>query len=251
MLVGVDVTAVTVSAASENCDRATANNQTFGRVTVGLRRSTEGLVLRKSRVWMNVFRCFLAEGEIGGTPCMRSHIFTHLATTISIAKPFVVKMKIEKEGLPRDSPAGLGAGGPRFESGRPDQKYLQYFLQLIKSVLHARPHCGIQADRRSEFVIRVIPKSSPQDKYSKTGRGRSAIQKLLNGRNLKKAHGVGEGETGGPHPLFRSSFWSKTGIGVSGAGIRGSCAEALAPLRMQSATMMGKYSLVGKAFLFN
>jgi len=26
----------------------------------------------------------------------------------------------------------LGAGGPRFESGRPDQKYLPYFLQLIK-----------------------------------------------------------------------------------------------------------------------
>jgi hypothetical protein len=104
MLVGVDVTAVTVSAASENCDRATANNQTFGPVTLVLRRSTEGLVLRKSRVWMNVFRCFLAEGEIGGTPCMQSHIFTHLATTISIAKPFVVKMKIEKEGLPRDSP---------------------------------------------------------------------------------------------------------------------------------------------------
>ena len=79
---------------------------------------------------MNVFRCFLAEGEIGGTPCMRSHIFTHLATTISIAKPFVVKMKIEKEGLPRDSPAGLGAGGPEFESRRPDHSMFFVFHQL-------------------------------------------------------------------------------------------------------------------------
>ena len=52
---------------------------------------------------------------------MRSHIFIHLATTISFAKPFIFKIKIEKEGLPRDSPAGLGAGGLRFKSGRPDQ----------------------------------------------------------------------------------------------------------------------------------
>jgi hypothetical protein len=57
----------------------------------------------------NAFRCFFTEGEIGGTPFMRSHIFIHLATTISSAKPFIFKIKIEKEGLPRDSPAALGA----------------------------------------------------------------------------------------------------------------------------------------------
>ena len=71
--------------------------------------STEGLVSRESRESVNAFRCFFAEGEIGGTPCMRSHIFIHLATTISFAKPFIFKIEIEKEGLPRDSPAGLGA----------------------------------------------------------------------------------------------------------------------------------------------
>jgi hypothetical protein len=52
---------------------------------------------------------------------MRSHIFIHLATTISFAKPFIFKITIETEGLPRDSPAGLGAGGPEFKSRRPDQ----------------------------------------------------------------------------------------------------------------------------------
>jgi hypothetical protein len=31
------------------------------------------------------------------------------------------KHAIEKEGLPRDSTPDLGAGGPRFKSGRPDQ----------------------------------------------------------------------------------------------------------------------------------
>ena len=41
---------------------------------------------------------------------MRSDVFIHLATTISFAKPFTFKIEIEKEGLPRDSPAALGAG---------------------------------------------------------------------------------------------------------------------------------------------
>jgi hypothetical protein len=83
VLLGLDVTAVAVSAASEIVIEPQQTIKPFGRVTLGLRRSTEGLVLRKSRAWMNVFRCFLAEGEIGASPCMRSHIFTHLATATS------------------------------------------------------------------------------------------------------------------------------------------------------------------------
>jgi hypothetical protein len=51
---------------------------------------------------------------------MRSHISVHRATTKYFSNSFIFKNKIEKEGLPRDSPAALGAGGPRFESGRPD-----------------------------------------------------------------------------------------------------------------------------------
>jgi len=63
---------------------------------------------------------------------MRSHIFIHHATTISFAKPFIFKAAIEKEGLPRGSPAGLGAGGPRFKSGRPDQNISSSFRSLAK-----------------------------------------------------------------------------------------------------------------------
>jgi hypothetical protein len=48
---------------------------------------------------------------------MRSHISVHRATTKSCTNSFVFKNEIEKEGLPRDSPAGLGTGGPRFKSG--------------------------------------------------------------------------------------------------------------------------------------
>ena len=52
---------------------------------------------------------------------MRRHISVHRATTKYFSNSFVFKTEIEKEGLPRDSPAGLGAGGPEFKSRRPDQ----------------------------------------------------------------------------------------------------------------------------------
>ena len=64
---------------------------------------------------------------------MRSHIFVHRATTKYFSNSFVFKNKIEKEGLPRDSPAGLGAGGPRFKSGRPDQNIARVFYSLLKA----------------------------------------------------------------------------------------------------------------------
>ena len=52
---------------------------------------------------------------------MWRHISAHRATTKYFSNSFVFKNKIEKEGLPRYSPAGLGAGGPEFKSRRPDQ----------------------------------------------------------------------------------------------------------------------------------
>src|SRR5258707_9139294 len=63
----------------------------------------------------------LAMGKIRGTLRMRSHIFVQRATTKYFSNSFVFQNEIEKEGLPRDSTPALGAGGPRFESGRPDQ----------------------------------------------------------------------------------------------------------------------------------
>src|ERR1700688_2384122 len=40
---------------------------------------------------------------------------------------------------PGSAPA-LGAGGLRFKSGRPDQKYLACFLLLIESAVHLNTH---------------------------------------------------------------------------------------------------------------
>ena len=51
----------------------------------------------------------LAMGKIRGTLRMRSHIVVHRATTKCFSNSFVFKNEIEKEGLPSDSPAGLGA----------------------------------------------------------------------------------------------------------------------------------------------
>jgi hypothetical protein len=64
---------------------------------------------------------------------MRSHIRPHHATTKYFSNSFVLKTKIEKEGLPRDSPAGLGAGGPRLKSGRPDQNISRVFFSLLEA----------------------------------------------------------------------------------------------------------------------
>ena len=71
-------------------------------------------------------RLLFAEGEIGGTLCMRSHISVHRATTKYFSNPFVFKNAIEKEGLPRDSTPALGAGGPEFKSRRPDHLLLYF-----------------------------------------------------------------------------------------------------------------------------
>ena len=78
-------------------------------------------------------------GKIRGTPRMRSHISVHRDTTKYFSNSFIFKTKIEKEGLPRDSTPGLGAGGPEFKSRRPDQKYLACFLLLIESAVHLKP----------------------------------------------------------------------------------------------------------------
>jgi len=65
---------------------------------------------------------------------MRNHTSVHRATTKYFSNPFVFKTKIEKEGLPRGSPAGLDAGGPEFKSRRPDQNISRILLSLSKAL---------------------------------------------------------------------------------------------------------------------
>ena len=90
------------------------------------------------------FRCYFAMGKIRGTPCMWRHISVHRATTNYFSNSFVFNTKIEKEGLPRDSPAALGAGGLRFKSGRPDHSPCNNVSwRLQESGLNAKKRGGL------------------------------------------------------------------------------------------------------------
>ena len=115
---------------------------------------------------------------------MRSHISAHRATTKYFSNSFVFKTEIEKEGLPGDITLALGAGGPEFKSRRPDQNISRVFFSLLNAPFTSNPICGILADRSSQFASRLLSDSSPHDEFAKTSGGRSAIQKLLNGRKL-------------------------------------------------------------------
>ena len=64
---------------------------------------------------------------------MRSHISVHRATTKYFSNSFIFKTKVEKEGLLKGGPAGLGAGGLEFKSPRPDQNISRIFFGLIKA----------------------------------------------------------------------------------------------------------------------
>jgi hypothetical protein len=99
---------------------------------------------------------------------MRSHFFAHCATSKYFPKSFVFKNFVAKEGLKKDYPAGLGAGGPRFESGRPDQNISRVFFSLLKAPFTSKPICGILADRKSQFTSRLVSESSPHDEFAKT-----------------------------------------------------------------------------------
>jgi len=94
---------------------------------------------------LKVLRCFFAEGEIGGTLCMWSHISVQGATTKFCDNPFVFKKAIEKEGLPRDSTPALGAGGPEFKSRRPDHYLTELadfpFPRYFRNSSRTMPRC--------------------------------------------------------------------------------------------------------------
>jgi hypothetical protein len=91
----------------------------------------KGWCLSRSRNGSAHFRRYFAMGKIRGTPCMRSHICVHRATTKYFSNSFVFKTEIEKEG--GDITPALGAGGPEFKSRRPDQSISRVFLSLLKA----------------------------------------------------------------------------------------------------------------------
>ncbi len=85
---------------------------------------------------------------------MHSHISVHRATIKYFSNSFVFKTKIEKEGLPGDITPALGAGGPRFKSGRPDQNIVPIFLGLLKC---GHTECfSVEFSEAGGLVLQVI-----------------------------------------------------------------------------------------------
>jgi hypothetical protein len=70
---------------------------------------------------------------------MRSHIFALPATTKNSVKPFIFKRFLARKGLPKAVSTGLGAGGPRFKSGRPDQNMSNQFLTMRNCYFTSNP----------------------------------------------------------------------------------------------------------------
>ncbi len=63
-------------------------------------------------------------------------------------------------------------------------KFIPCIFLACKNVLHPKLHCGILAGRSSQFASRLVSESSPHAEFTKTRRGRHAIQRRLNGSKL-------------------------------------------------------------------
>jgi hypothetical protein len=109
-----------------------------------------------------------------------AHSQPHAAIT---PKLFCFSRNAENRRVALGRPPALGAGGPRFKSGRPDQNISRVFFYL-KAPFTSNPLCGILADRRSGFASRLLSESSPHDEFAKTCGGRRSIEKVLKGGEL-------------------------------------------------------------------
>lgn len=65
-------------------------------------------------------------GKIRGTLCTQRYIFVQHGTAKIFKKSFCLKDFVVRKGLPKVAVTALGAGGPRFKSGRPDHSFSIY-----------------------------------------------------------------------------------------------------------------------------
>jgi len=118
---------------------------------------------------------------------MRSHTVVHPAITICFVNPFVFKNKIEKEGLPRDGPAGLGAGGPEFKSRGPDQKQLSCFHIVRSTTVHPYFACENSAGRGSDFANPLIRRTSLCGKHTKDTSWQECEKEVIESKRVSSA----------------------------------------------------------------
>ena len=132
------------------------------------------------------------EGRILPSPVVRSRLCRflcppcrHIRTVVHSQPHATVSTKllffssnVENGGFVLAGPPALGAGSPRFKSGRPDQTYLACFLLLIQSAVHLKPHlwnsgrqeCSIR--KSFSFLqfarCRICKNTGRQECYSET-----------------------------------------------------------------------------------
>jgi len=150
----------------------------LAKETIGTASDDFGLAFASSSLW----------GKFGGL-CACGATFSYILPLLS----YLLNRLFPRTGLKRKdfqeiARLALGAGGPRFKSGRPDQNISRIFFSFIKSSFHPQLRCGILPGRRSGFASRLISKTSLHADYAKTRVGRSAIQKLLNRSKLSARH---------------------------------------------------------------
>jgi hypothetical protein len=99
----------------------------------------------------------------------------------------------------------LGAGGPEFESRRPDQSIL-FVLHYLESHIFLLQLLWISRRQEVGFCKSFNLHNFIHCAQARIQKGRSSIKKLLNSLSLKGCDGAGEGKTGGTFCTSRTSL---------------------------------------------
>ena len=115
---------------------------------------------------------------------MRSYIFVLLATAKFFRKSFAFKNNVAKEGLKKDNPAGLDAGGPRFKSGRADQNIFCFVKCLAKPRFAST--ASVENGQAGVQVSHVVQRQNARSSgfWARVQRGRAPAENTAKMRNF-------------------------------------------------------------------
>src|SRR5215475_3992387 len=108
-------------------------------------------------------------GKIRGTLCMLRHISTLPSTTNSVDKSFIFMKSVVEKGLAESVVTGLGAGGPRFKSGRPDQNISSQFLVICDYYFTSNL---LLKNRRQEYLSETPKKNIDLERVKRSTQGK-------------------------------------------------------------------------------
>src|SRR5713101_6556006 len=136
-----------------------------------------------------------------------------------LARHAMLRFTCRGVAQPGSAPA-LGAGGPRFKSGRPDQFISFVYRHLAALAFWCHLPCGLLPGRRSDFATYSIPMISMYGNQTKTPGGKSASRKLLNWRELSGHFLLVWGKMWGPCALLGGLAHGRTCISADRRDVR-------------------------------